>query len=183
LHGVIDHGLKYIDLPIPELYDLAADPGEQHNLADAGPGEVKDLRSLVAHFPDALPRAAAEDAATSERLRSLGYVSGGFVPRSRYTAADDPKRLIGIDRELQQIVDLYLRGDSTAALDRARELAKRQPSMPIAWLQLAHLERKSGNLPRAVDALRRAHALNPSNTQVTSLLGGYLTQAGRRRRP
>jgi choline-sulfatase len=179
LHGVIDHGLKYIDLPIPELYDLAADPGEQHNLADARPADVKGLKSRVAQFPEALPQAAAEDAATSGRLRSLGYVSGRFVPRSRYTAADDPKRLIGIDRELQQIVDLYVRGDSTAVLDRARGFAKRQPSMPIAWLQLAHLERESGNLPGAIDALRRAHALNPSNTQVTALLGGYLTQAGR----
>ena len=40
LTGLVHGGLKFIDLPIPELYDLAADPGEHVNLfeqrTDAG---------------------------------------------------------------------------------------------------------------------------------------------------
>ena len=32
LTGVLRDGEKYIELPLPELYDLAADPGEQRNL-------------------------------------------------------------------------------------------------------------------------------------------------------
>src|SRR5262249_31537836 len=31
LYGVARGSLKYIDLPIPELYDLAADPSESHD--------------------------------------------------------------------------------------------------------------------------------------------------------
>ena len=179
IRGVIDRGLKYVDLPIPELYDLATDPHEQHNLAAARPEDAQALRTLLSRFPDQLPLAAVEDAATRERLRSLGYASGGGTSRKHYTRDDDPKRLIGIDRDLQQIVDLYLGGNRAAALEKARVFANHQPTMPIAWLHLAQLEREAGNLKRAIDALERAHNLNPANTQIASLLGGYLTQDGR----
>ena len=46
-----------------------------------------------------------ESAETRERLRSLGYATGGpSGARARYTEADDPKRLIGFDARLQEIV-------------------------------------------------------------------------------
>jgi arylsulfatase A-like enzyme len=35
------------NLPAVQLYDLAADPGEQHNLADKHPDRVADLLSLL----------------------------------------------------------------------------------------------------------------------------------------
>jgi Flp pilus assembly protein TadD len=181
LRGVVDRGLKYIDLPIPELYDLAADPREEHNLADARSADVRRLASLVAAVPNQAPRPSSEDPGTADRLRSLGYASGRASIKDRYTEADDPKRLIGIDRELQRIVGLYLDGNGPAVLAAARALTDSHPKMPMAWLQLAHLEREGGNLARAVDALERAHTLNPSNTETTALLGGYLTQAGRPR--
>ena len=37
LSGVVSKGMKFIDLPIPELYDLRSDSGEQRNLADDAP--------------------------------------------------------------------------------------------------------------------------------------------------
>ncbi len=51
--------------------------------------------------------------------------------------------------------------------------------MAISLLYLAHLERESGNLAAGVSALERALALNPGDTTTLSLLGAYLTQAGR----
>jgi arylsulfatase A-like enzyme/Tfp pilus assembly protein PilF len=194
VRGVIDHGIKYIDLPIPELYDLRADPHEAHNLAADRSADARTLKAVVEAFPQdsaAEERGArgqkqgqwrpaiSEDASTIEQLRSLGYVSGHEVIRTHYTEDDDPKRLIGLDRELQQIVTAYLEGHGAAALERARALTARQPRMAIAWLHLAHLERESGDLKGAVAALERAHTLNPSNTETASLLGGYLTQDNR----
>src|SRR5262245_50911301 len=46
LYGVLDGTRKYIDLPEPELYDLASDPGEQTNLVATS--DVSRLRELLA---------------------------------------------------------------------------------------------------------------------------------------
>src|SRR6185503_16678348 len=72
LTGMIGGGQKFIDLPVPELYDLAADPAEARNLVE----ERRDrVRALKAAMPAARPPAAAapESAETVARLRSLGY--------------------------------------------------------------------------------------------------------------
>lgn len=180
IRGIVDRGLKYIDLPIPELYDLHADPREARNLAGDRRDEVRALKAAVDAFPRDLPRTpVAEDPGTSAKLRSLGYVSGHEAIRQHYTDADDPKTLIGIDGELQEIVSAYLAGRGPEALQKAKALTARQPRMAIGWLELAHLARESGDLKGAIVALQRAHALNTSNTETASLLGGYLTQDGR----
>ncbi|MBU0496073.1 MAG: sulfatase-like hydrolase/transferase [Chloroflexi bacterium] len=66
-------------LPAVALFDLRADPGEQHNLADQKPDTVRQLR---AGLDEALAYAEGRavqgqsrelDAATRERLRELGY--------------------------------------------------------------------------------------------------------------
>ena len=43
LYGLRDGALKYVDLPLPELYDLGADPGETRNLAASRPQELERL--------------------------------------------------------------------------------------------------------------------------------------------
>jgi arylsulfatase A-like enzyme len=48
LRGVVHRGWKYIDQPVPELYDLGHDPGEERNLAAARPEEAGRLRRVLA---------------------------------------------------------------------------------------------------------------------------------------
>ena len=121
-----------------------------------------------------------ESADVRERLRSLGYVTAGPSPaKEHYTEDDDPKRLSELDGLLQQVEGLYFEGDVKAARERCRELVRRRPQMAISLLYLAHLEREAGNLAAGVSALERALVLNPGDTTTLSLLGAYLTQAGR----
>jgi choline-sulfatase len=179
IRGVVRGGLKYIDLPIPELYDLAADPKEGHNLAVERHADADVMKKRLQAFPLEAARPRAESSSADARLRSLGYVSGGSALRASYSEGDDPKRLIGVDRELQAVVAKRLAGDATGALADARGLAERHPKMTVAWLQVAHLARETGDLEGGIAALRRAFAIDPSNVQVAALLGAYLTQAGR----
>ncbi len=55
------------------------------------------------------------------------------------------------------------------------------PDMRVALLQLAYLERESGNLPSAIDTLRHALRVSAGDTESASLLGAYLTAADRSR--
>ena len=184
LVGLIQDRTKYIDLPIPELYDLQVDPREEHNLAAAHPQRVDEMRRVLARLRsgDRGHRPQSESIETRERLRSLGYAGAGSAPpRARHTEEDDPKRLIVLDELLQEVVGLYLAGDVHGALTRCRELVRRRPDMPVALVHLAILEREAGHLPEAVDALRQVVALSPEDTEAVSLLGSYLTQAGRAR--
>jgi tetratricopeptide (TPR) repeat protein len=178
----VREGVKYIDLPIEELYDLATDPREQRNLADGKPRRVEELRAALAPFlaADRGQARTEETAETRERLQGLGYVAGGSDrTKARYTEDDDPKRLIELDTLLQDVTSLYVAGDLPGALAKGRDLVGRRPGMAISQLALAHLERESGSLGAGIEALRRAHALMPDDEETASLLAGYLTEAGR----
>ncbi|HEY8147307.1 MAG TPA: sulfatase-like hydrolase/transferase, partial [Vicinamibacteria bacterium] len=163
LHGLIRDREKYIELPIPELYDLRQDPSEVRNRAAAQPQQLEALRTLLAPLrsADRGIHRTPENAEARERLKSLGYVSGAGPTPARYTEEDDPKRLIALDAMLQDVVRLYTAGDLRAALVRCRELVRLRPRMAISLLHLAHLERESGNQAAAVDALQKALALSP----------------------
>ncbi len=184
LHGVIRGGAKYVDLPIPELYDLRADPRETDNLAATQPVRLEEMRALLSPLramDRGLPR-RPESAETRQRLESLGYLSAGADPRkTRYTEEDDPKRLGALDAILQEVVSLYRAGDLESALARCRDLVRLRPDSPLSLLHLAHIERESGDLPAAVETLRKAFVLNSEDATTVSLLGTYLTQAGRAR--
>jgi len=180
LSGIVADSVKYIDLPIPELYDLRTDPQESRNLAAARPQQVTAYRTLLTSLSSRGARRMEESPEVKERLRALGYVTS-TPPRApnAFTEADDPKRLIAVETALQEIVGLYLDGQGSQALQRARALVAQHPGMRLALLQLAHLERDAGRLPDAIAALRRALALRPDDAQTASLLGAYLTAGGK----
>ena len=182
LDGIVVDSMKYIELPIPELYDLKADPHELNNLVSSEPGRVQELRSRLQELrgPRAVVTPGTESAETRQRLRSLGYTSGGSSgDRASFTEADDPKRLIGFDARLQEIVGQYVAGDLQGALARCRALLRERPDMPLTLFHLAQLERQNGNLDGAIDALRIAVTLVPDNSETIAMLGAYLTQADR----
>src|SRR5262249_57671793 len=67
---------KFIDAPEPELYDLQRDPRELSNLFEQEPGIAHDMQEELARFlGSTAPEHEAPitlDAATAERLRSIG---------------------------------------------------------------------------------------------------------------
>ncbi|HEV8608484.1 MAG TPA: sulfatase, partial [Thermoanaerobaculia bacterium] len=144
LRGRIADGTKYVDLPVPELYDLAADPAESRNLAADRPDVLRRLaRSLPAESE--LGHASRSPAAPEEvtRLRSLGYLSGSAAVKKRYTVEDDPKNLVAIDRRLHESVDLYQRGKLPEAIRIARAVLRERPGMEAGYENLGFLLRRA----------------------------------------
>jgi len=187
LLGVVHEGWKAIRLPIPELYDLESDRGEERNLAATEPERLRELDSILdrvletALVADPGVERVGEDEETRKRLESLGYLVADAEAKQSYTEEDDPKRLIGLDAELREITGLYAAGRLEAARSRSRDLVSRRPGMRVALMTLAQIEHDLGDLEAAIPAMRRAFELQPEDAGALASLLSYLTQAGRAR--
>jgi choline-sulfatase len=187
LTGLVRGGLKYVDLPIRELYDLDADPHETANLA---PARDADVRALARLLPAEAKEPVARTAPTAEevaKLRSLGYVtsSGRSAARTSYTEADDPKRLIDVDQAIHGIIDLYQRGKMADSAAAAETLVRKHPFLAIAVEHLAFLYQQLDRLPDAARVLKAYFAARPEATAASEALrvryGMVLAEMGRAR--
>ncbi len=181
LVGLVRDRYKLIELPEPELYDLDTDPHELTNLAAREPVTLDQVRSALASLraADRGPARGEENAETRERLRSLGYASASAPTKSRYTIDDDPKKLIRVNGEIEDVVTLYQSGDLKGALSLVRRVLAERPGMSLALQHLAFLEREAGDLTGAIATLKKALAASPEDVDIAALLGAYLNESGR----
>jgi len=112
LLGVRSARFKYIRAPRPELYDLAADPGETRNLFHARPDVVSKLEPFLeerlANAQPVEPR-LRPDAARRAQLAELGYLSGdAATPTAELgrVGGVDPKDGLGQVMKLQAAIGL-----------------------------------------------------------------------------
>jgi len=184
LSAIVSGNRKLIDLPIPELYDLHADPAETTNLfaRDAAGARtldtlLKDVRtSLDAHAAGAEKTTLGADA--RQRLQALGYTASSADPSQHvYTDADDPKTLMPVSNELNDAVAAFNRGDRSA-IARVAAIVQAHPRFSTAAGELAMMQRRAGDLGGAIatlDALAKRGAADPRSLV---LLAGCLTDAG-----
>ena len=179
LTGILANRDKYIDLPIPELYDLRSDPEERTNLAGRGGDLERTLVASLRAFGAQLPGARrAESQETLTRLRSLGYVSGDAPLKAQYSEADDPKRLVDLDQAVHHGVELYDAGRFDEAEQVYRQIVDRRPDMAIAYRHLAFVEWEHGKPAEAIGVLERAVQRGVKHTGVVTQLGTYLAETG-----
>lgn len=182
LAGVVVGHEKYIDLPIPELYDLVSDPGEEHNLLPSRDDRRRvfeaRLRDIAPPGTNAPGARVQESAEVRSRLKALGYVSGSVTPKQRYTDDDDPKRLVELDRMMQEGVNLFQTSRAREALAVFRELIRRRPSMSSSQLHAAYVQWELGNPAGAIETLRQALRAGADAPDVRTQLGIYLAEAG-----
>ena len=145
LRGVLVEKNKYIDLPVPELYDLGADPGEAANLAARDRDRVQVMTNMLRGFNVAPPnRPGQESAAAREALRSLGYVTGSAPARDRYTEADDPKTLVEVDRDLHRASEAFQSGQRDEGIRLLESVVTRRPDTADAYITLAFAHWEGG---------------------------------------
>jgi arylsulfatase A-like enzyme/Flp pilus assembly protein TadD len=180
LTGVAVDRDKFIDLPIPERYDVAADPGERTNLAGRAPERDRALAARLRDFNPLPPgERRAESADAEARLRALGYVSGRAPRKDRYTDEDDPKRLVEIDASMHRAVEAFAARRVDEAMEIYRSVLRRRPDMAIAYRHLAFIEWQRGKPAAAVEVLQRALAAGVTQPAVVAQLGGYLSDVDR----
>ena len=179
LMGVIEGRTKYIDLPIQEVYDLEADPGEQRNLAASSASRTRVLERALAAFGAGLPGAQQdENAEARARLESLGYIGSGAPRKASFTEADDPKHLIVLDQLMLQGIEHYSRGRIDEAIAVYRDVVTRRPDMAVAYRRLAYFQWEQGDPAAAIATLREALAKAGPDLETEVRLATYLTESG-----
>jgi arylsulfatase A-like enzyme/Tfp pilus assembly protein PilF len=184
LRGVITWPYKFIDLPIAELYDLAKDPKETHNLAGEQPQQVRlgeaQVKKVAGATDDFRAGRQAISAEEQRRLEALGYVAGTTASDAQrvWGPEDDPKNLIVFESQLDHAVRLYMAGSSGEAVTELEDLIRRRPEMKEAHMQLALYHSELGHPERAAAVLRQAVQQGVGDVEVIAHCGLYLHEAG-----
>ena len=178
LRGVLVRKDKYVDQPIPELYDLAGDPKEERNLA---PQQAERLQvhgqpaALVQRRAAASPRpgvgrgrrhAALARLRLGQRAGAQGLHRGGRPeePRPRR-----PRPAHGLE--------LYQEGKVQDAIALLNSVIARRPDTADAYISLAHAYWESGQLQPAIATLEKALANGAPDRDVRIRLGIYLAES------
>jgi arylsulfatase A-like enzyme/Tfp pilus assembly protein PilF len=182
LHSVETSRYKYVDAPQPELYDLAADPGETRNLAPQQPATAAVLKEdleqrLAAGTPVSHPQQASQLSPEAiEKLRSLGY----FAQRAPVSAEAiakglaDPKAKLREFNGILQAADAFHAGkfeEGEALLAKAQQ---QEPQLYLIPFMLGEAKLKQQDWPAAQANLERALALNPNFDQAMTGLARAL---------
>jgi arylsulfatase A-like enzyme/Flp pilus assembly protein TadD len=182
LTGLISGNWKYIDLPVPELYDLGADRGEATNLAEQDAGRRRALEKELAQWERASgdsTRVALDDEAAA-RLKALGYASASGRPSAirEYTAADDPKTLLPVHRTFMAALDRAERNETEEALRDLRQVIAARPSFTGAYTAAASILIGAGRAPEAVRMLLAARNGGVTSPDVDRRLAAAYVSTG-----
>jgi len=174
--------LKFVDAPRVELYDLAADPGENTNLSESRPADVERLRgvltaALATEVKGAERRAGAE---TAERLRSLGYVAAAPRRAEAATLLKDPKDAMPLLRRFEQAMEAEGRADLATSVLVLGELVQADPENLTFHRSLASALRRARRADAALRVLETAERLAPESAEVAHDKALVLHEVGKR---
>ena len=184
LRGLIRDGKKYIDSPIPELYDLGKDFDEKTNLApgvDLAPYK-KDYDAAFRSYgrPAAAKPSGTTDRETRERLRSLGYVASPVTQtKASYGPEDDLKTLLPFEQKIDVVRNLIQAERTAESVKILEDIIKARPDFAMAYFRLGDVYETKGLVEDRLQALERGARANPQNYVMVAGYGITLVNKGR----
>jgi Flp pilus assembly protein TadD len=186
LRSVRAEGVKLIEAPRPELYDLRADPGELQNKYAPWDPMVQKFRAMLADLraktPAAAPSAGTVGQGTIDELKALGYLgradAGSATNVPEPSLLPDPKDKIEEQNLLHKAMmasEDERPAEARAALEKVLQL---DPKSATALRQLGQLELKAGEYPKAAEHLRLVRELNPQDAGAAFEQGQALEKTG-----
>jgi choline-sulfatase len=183
LHGLINGNYKYIQAPRSELYRLSSDPNETRDLVETKTKRAAVMsKNLVLLTADEATPSIADDPDLAEqkrRLTSLGYLTGGGLPKEG--EAIDPKDGISWIADLEKGRRAYQTGRPAEGIEPLQRLISRNPSNVPALLALGLCYLGTGQADKAVDTDRRALEIRPDDDLVQFNLANALAVLGERK--
>jgi arylsulfatase A-like enzyme/Tfp pilus assembly protein PilF len=184
IRGIIEDKKKYIDSPIPEIYDLEKDFGENNNMAQQS--ELAAYRKMLSQIMasqesrDSVGAEKGADKATLEKLKSLGYI--GSYPGERkkeFGPEEDAKVLLPYHYKSEEALELKEKGKPAEGIELLKEVITEIKTVSKAYSNLAAIYRSQGKLESAIQVLRMGREFIPDSYMIFSGYLGYLSEAGR----
>lgn len=177
LASAIQYPYHLIQGPDPELYDLAADPGETRNV-------LRDERRSYASLRDALegydgeyrPPSRVEDPEVRARLAALGYLGGGGAGPETLA---DPKSKLGVLEALGEAVRHGQTGRPERAVELYRRILAEEPRMTTVWEYLGNNLLRLGRNEEALAAYQEQMELSQGSSVAALNVAGALLRLGR----
>lgn len=185
LQGFISGGFKFIQSPLPELYDLEKDFEERENLAvgrDLGAFK-KRLVGIIKRdtSPEASQSGRRLDRESLEKLRSLGYIGGSVAADTKksYGPQADVKTLLPYFNQAKQAMTLHQAGKTLEGINILKNIISERKDFDIAYAHLATLYLEGqGKITEALEVLKRGFVNNPSSYELFYKYVSFLIRAG-----
>jgi choline-sulfatase len=176
----------YIKAPKPELYDLSADPGATHNLAQTSKATLDtiagQLDAFDRRFSNVGGASSGPELSSSEmqKLASLGYV-GLQKSSSSATAAVtgvDPKDAIATANKVLSAQALLNDGKPEKAAALLQPTLAAGAKMYLTQFVMGVSLARQQKYPQAIEYLRHAIELQPDSTWAHFEMGSSLLKTG-----
>jgi arylsulfatase A-like enzyme len=178
----------YIRAPKPELYDLTADPGATHNLAQTSKATLDtmaaQLEGFDRHFSGEAVKSSAElSSSEMQKLASLGYIG---LQKSSSVAATvsgtDPKDEIGIANKAIEAALSLDQSKPDLAIARAiatlEPIVAADPNLYLAQYTLGVALARKAQYAEAAKHLHKAIELQPDSAWAHYEIGAALLKTG-----
>lgn len=164
LASLIDGRHHYVEGPDPELYDLAADPGEKSNVLARERRLFAEMRSELGGYDRELAAPSAVDEEARQAMIALGYIGsaagtgGGPLP--------DPKSRTGSLADLKAAFQHSARKEHAQAEAAYRRVLAVNPQMVDAWEFLGHSLKNQGRSDEALAAYRQGLRISNGSPSI-----------------
>jgi arylsulfatase A-like enzyme/Flp pilus assembly protein TadD len=167
LAGYIDANEKFMESPVPELYDLREDFEELHNLAADKKLDSyqKKFKEIVQGHSWGKSQEAREklDRRTLERLRSLGYINDSTgTDQKTFGPEHDVKVMIRYHNKSVEATSFFREGNTEDAIRLLKEIITERKDIGIAYKILADIYDKEDRTTDALMVLKEGLEAVPS---------------------
>jgi tetratricopeptide (TPR) repeat protein len=172
--GFIHNNEKFMESPIPELYDLGKDFDELVNLAEQKKLDSyrKQLEKIILDHSSAGNVGAKEraDAETVEKLRSLGYIStSSGSEKNNYGPEDDIKILLPIHNQNLKAIRLHKEGRTEEAKGIFQNLLKSNQNIGMTYAYFSTLLSDEGKIDESLRVLKEGLSNFPDVYEIYKL--------------
>ncbi len=153
LHSLIDGDNHFIRAPMPELYDLKADPAEKTNVMQENRRAFVRMRDAIEPFVRAASAPARIDPEEASKLAALGYI-GSAVNTDPGEKLADPKSTIEIFNQIRLAYTYFKEEKNEQALALTNKLLADNGRITDLWDLKSQLLNRLGRREESIAAAK-----------------------------